>query len=95
MAVCYRGNTHFRHLELQLALLSFLSGERCVMHDFAAADLHRFMAWMRKYRDRPMDFADASLLWLAIETGVADILTTDRADFETYRLPGGTRFRIL
>jgi predicted nucleic acid-binding protein len=31
-----------------------------------------------------MDFADASLVWAAEQTGVREILTTDR-DFEIYR----------
>lgn len=31
-----------------------------------------------------MDFADASLVWVAEQTGVLEILTTDR-DFEIYR----------
>ena len=42
-----------------------------------------------------MDFADASLVWLAAETGVTAVLTIDRADFETYRLPRGRRFQLL
>lgn len=93
---CVTEATHIvGRVELQIALLAFLRGGRCVVHAFAAKDLDRFMTWMTKYQDRPMDFADASLLWLACETRVADVLTTDCADFETYRLPGGRRFRIL
>ena len=50
---------------------------------------------MRKYRDRPMDLADASLVWLASEIGITSILTLDEGDFETYRLPSGGRFELL
>ena len=39
---------------------------------------------VRKYLDRPMDFADATLVWVAEQTSVLEILTTDR-DFEIYR----------
>ena len=46
--------------------------------------LARIGELMRKYLDRPMDFADASLVWVAEQTGVLEILTTDR-DFEIYR----------
>ena len=42
-----------------------------------------------------MDLADASLYWLAIETGVVAILTTDVADFSRYRLPDGQAFTLL
>jgi uncharacterized protein len=48
-------------------------------------DLLGLSAMMRKYADRPMDLADASLVWLANSTGVTDIITVDRADFAVYR----------
>ena len=50
-----------------------------------AADLPGLAALIRKYADRPMDLADASLVWLAEKTGVTDIITIDRADFAVYR----------
>lgn len=40
---------------------------------------------MRKYRDLPMDFADASLVILAEHLGHGRILSTDKRDFKTYR----------
>ena len=46
--------------------------------------LARIGELIRKYLDRPMDFADASLVWVAEQTGVLEILTTDH-DFEIYR----------
>jgi predicted nucleic acid-binding protein len=42
-----------------------------------------------------MDLADASLYWLAVETGVTEILTVDVTDFSRYRLPGGKSFTLL
>ena len=42
-----------------------------------------------KYRDLPMDLADASLLWVAEQTGIVEILTIDLRDFSAYRLPNG------
>lgn len=45
--------------------------------------------WMQQYADLPMDLADASLLWLAHQSGVHAIATLDRRDFVVYRLPGG------
>ncbi len=48
-------------------------------------DLPGLAALIRKYADRPMDLADASLVWLAEKTGVTDIITIDRADFAVYR----------
>ena len=48
---------------------------------------------MEKYLDRPMDLADASLVWLAGRSGVRDILTVDAGDFATFRTPQGKSFR--
>jgi predicted nucleic acid-binding protein len=53
---------------------------------------------MRRYSEaykREMDFADASLYWLAVETGVNELLTVDVTDFSRYRLPGRKAFSLL
>ncbi len=42
-----------------------------------------------------MDLADASLVWLASDTGVTSILTMDVRDFSRYRLADGRGFDIL
>lgn len=47
---------------------------------------------MRKYRDVPMDFADASLVALAEQRGEVDLFTLD-SDFEVYRA-GRKSFRL-
>jgi predicted nucleic acid-binding protein len=54
-------------------------------------DLERLML---KYADRPMDFADATLVRLAEREGLTTILTLDR-DFEVYRIGGRKRFDVL
>lgn len=55
------------------------------------AELERLML---KYADRPMDFADATLVRLAEREGLTTILTVDR-DFEVYRIGGRKAFRVL
>jgi predicted nucleic acid-binding protein len=53
---------------------------------------------MRRYSERgkrEMDLADASLYWLAVETGLTEILTVDVPDFSRYRLPRGKAFTLL
>jgi predicted nucleic acid-binding protein len=52
-------------------------------------------AMMRKYVDRPMDLADASLVWLANTWGVTDIITIARADFAVYRTAKRKVFKNL
>jgi predicted nucleic acid-binding protein len=50
---------------------------------------------MTKYRGRPMDFADATLVHLAARESLSLILTIDHDDFETYRIGGRKKFTIL
>ena len=58
-------------------------------------DLPDVEALMRRYGDRPMDFADATLVHLARQQSLATVFTVDHDDFETYRIAGRKRFRIL
>ena len=57
-------------------------------------DLLHLEALMLKYADRPMDFADATLVHVATRENIADILTIDHDDFETYRFGRNRKFRI-
>jgi predicted nucleic acid-binding protein len=57
-------------------------------------DLPELERLMLKYADRPMDFADATLVRLAEREGLTTILTVDR-DFEVYRIGGRRAFRVL
>jgi predicted nucleic acid-binding protein len=69
-----------------------------VVYPFEAGHLAEIVVWMRRYTERhgrEMDLADASLYWLACETGVRDVMTVDVADFSRYRLPDGSRFNLL
>jgi predicted nucleic acid-binding protein len=67
------------------------------IYPFDAHHLGDIARWMRRYTDarREMDLADASLYWLASETGVTAIMTVDIADFRRYRLPNGAHFELL
>ena len=56
--------------------------------------LSRASALMEKYEDIPMDFADATLVSLAEEIDVVEILTLDRRGFSTYRIRGKRAFKI-
>lgn len=58
-------------------------------------DLPEIEELMHRYRDRPMDFADATLVHLARRESLTTIFTVDHNDFETYRIEGRKRFRIV
>lgn len=49
-------------------------------------------ALMDKCQGLPMDFCDASLVYLATSLKINRIATTDLRDFTVYRLPGNKRF---
>jgi uncharacterized protein len=65
------------------------------IHPMGHDELKVVVDWMSRYGDRPMDLADASLVHAACATGVQHVWAIDRADFETYRLPGRKRFRLV
>ena len=67
----------------------------CEIFDIPVASLSRVEALMRKFRDLPMDLADASLVVLAEELGEGRILTTDQRDFKTYRWKNTRPFKNL
>lgn len=81
-----------------LALLEWLQGGAVSVQNFSAVDLQPMLGWMEQYTERSktlMDFADATLYWLAIELKSTLVLSVDRRDFSRYRLPDGQVFEIL
>jgi predicted nucleic acid-binding protein len=59
------------------------------------ADLPALESLMARYHDRPMDLADATLVHLARRESLTTVFTIDHEDFETYRIDGRRRFRIV
>lgn len=58
-------------------------------------DMSRARDWMKKYKDLPMDLADAALVAVAEREKIRRIFTLDRRDFEIYRPTKLGRFIIL
>lgn len=50
---------------------------------------------MSKYSDLPMDYADATIVTLAMETGIEQVVTFDKRDFAIYRLSRNKGFTIV
>lgn len=59
-----------------------------------AQSLNAVRKLMIKYSDLPMDFADASLVCLAADSGILDIFTLDRKDFSIYRTANNQGLKI-
>jgi len=75
-------------------LCDMVSDEALGLLDLDAADMARIKALMQKYRDLPMDFADAALVCVAERERITRILTLDN-HFRIYRLPRRARFAVL
>jgi len=78
----------------QLAFLNWIQRGALEIADLPANAIARIIELTEKYRDRPMDLADASLVVLAMQTGIRDIISLD-SDFDIYRLPDKGRLRNL
>jgi hypothetical protein len=59
------------------------------------ADLVQTASLMRAYADVPMDFADATLVHIAMMLGTDLVFTTDQRGFLTYRTTSGHSFRLF
>ena len=59
------------------------------------SELPEIQTLMSRYWDRPMDFADATLVYLAKRERLSTVFTVDHGDFNTYRIEGNRKFRIV
>ena len=76
------------------AVADFVIVANVRMHHCDTAAYRRVGAILRKYADLRPDWADASLVWLAEETGIHSIATLDVRDFSAYRINGRTKFLL-
>ncbi len=79
----------------QGALFEMIERGALQIVDLVREDLSAMRRLMRKYRDQPMDFADASLVQVASRLGLTEVFTLDRRDFGVYRLSKNRTFSIL
>jgi len=80
------------------SLLRWIGAGGVSVFPFEAEALEGMVELMDRYTQAPrteMDLADASLVWLASDTGVTRVMTMDARDFARYRLPDGRAFEIL
>jgi predicted nucleic acid-binding protein len=77
------------------AAWKFIRSGALVLGHIQHAELPYLHALMSRYWDRPMDFADATLVYLAKRESLSAVLTVDHADFATYRIEGKRQFRVL
>jgi predicted nucleic acid-binding protein len=72
----------------QRALWEMLETEALGLARLDHEDGPRMKSLMQKYRELPMDLADAALVRVAEREKISQIFTLDRRDFRTYRAAG-------
>jgi uncharacterized protein len=78
------------------SLASFLAESATEVRDvFSAEALGAAVRLMTKYADVPMDFPDATLVWIAELSRTDTILTFDRRGFSSFRFGKNHRFKLL
>lgn len=70
---------------VQLNFLEWIMKEGVIIHEIKQSNIKRIIDLTKKYSDRPMDFADATLVIAAEERGIRQIISID-SDFDIYRL---------
>ena len=80
--------------EAQNALWEMIQAGAVEILPLGTDDVDRMRELMRKYRDLPMDLADAALVRVAERERLRRIFTLDRRDFQIYRPSRIGRFAI-
>lgn len=75
-------------------LWSYVEDGIVTFHLSSEAEQKQMRLLMQKYKDTPMDLADASLVAAAEALNVTRIFTTD-SDFYVYRIGGNKRFNVV
>jgi predicted nucleic acid-binding protein len=78
----------------QAVLWSLRAAGRLVLHELTSEEMDRMAVLMEKYRDRPMDIADASLVVVAESRSLRRVFTLD-SDFYVYRLADGAALEVV
>ena len=81
--------------QAQKVCLEFVLRGAFVLVPPSQASLKRVSVLMEKYRNVPMDYADATLVALGEELGADQVFTLDRHGFSAYRLLQRKAFQLV
>jgi uncharacterized protein len=73
------------NINAQIGFLEWIIREGLVLHEISLKEIIRVIELCKKYQDRPMDFADATLVVAAEQTGLREIISID-SYFDVYRI---------
>jgi predicted nucleic acid-binding protein len=78
-----------------LAAIDFVLSGAITMVPLSLESLKKTKKLMEKYKDIPMDYADATLVVLAEDLSINEVVTFDSKHFGIYRLSSKQSFTIL
>jgi len=82
------------NVQVQIDFLSWIQYPVFNIYSLEKDHFDRMTELMNKFKDVPMDFADASLVVIAEKLNMTDIITLD-SDFSIYRINGKRKFNNL
>jgi predicted nucleic acid-binding protein len=82
------------NIMVQISFFEWIMNKGIILFEIRQQDIPRIVELTKKYSDRPMDFADATLIIAAEKTGIKTIMSIDK-DFEIYRLPGKVKMKNI
>ena len=77
------------------AAIDFVLGGAIILVPPSLESLKRAKRLIEKYKDIPMDYADATLVSIAEDLSITEVVTFDVKDFGIYRLSSKKPFVIL
>lgn len=69
---------------VQIGFLEWIMKEGVIIHEIKQSDIKRITELTKKYDDRPMDFADATLVIAAEERKIRQIISIDSDIYRLY-----------
>lgn len=78
------------------SVVAFIQASATEVREVFGADaLAASVRLMSRYANIPMDFPDATLVWVAEQSGADRILTLDRRGFTSFRFGKNRQFKLL
>ena len=82
-------------VKAQTAAIDFVLKSVVEISPSSVASMKKVKILIKKYSDLPMDYADATIVCLAMDTGIYNIITLDQKDFNIYRFKKKQSFVIM
>jgi len=73
-------------VKAQTAAIDFVLKSVVKLIPISVESLGKVKNLMKKYSDLPMDYAGATIVCLAMDAGITNIITFDKRDFGIYRI---------